>query len=195
VLLGPHRNELRSAAPRCSPGLVKSDELVLRTILDPDHIEPSGHLKPVAIPLADLQYRGWSVDRRRFTSLRQIRLFHQQWKSRNPSIDRFHVMQIRVREIRLNPETANQEFVVIDTASCGKPCHASVLLPTPQNKSAARQLRDELLKRMPPYVETRNAFESQHKWGFLLGLLLQSLVFLASLRLARTWKCLFFVRR
>lgn len=198
MLLGPHRSETKSAAPRYSPGLVQRDEIILRTVLDPDHVDPkNGNLSFAAVSLDDIQYRGWSVDRKKYTSLRRLRLYHQEKKRNKPGIKRFYVLPVRVSDIRFNPETGDQDFVVIDDALCGKPCHAAVLSSATGNqpKSKLKQFRGELLKRLPQYVGTLQIFESGEKYGYLLGMAKQSAVFLGSLRHLRTWRCLFFFGR
>jgi hypothetical protein len=177
VLLGTHRDEHKSAAPRHSPGLVRSDELVLRTILDPDHIEPGGGLKSAAISLDDLRFRGWSVDRKRYTSLRQLRLFHSRWAARKPQVRQFLVIPVLVSEIRID-RNGLQDFVVTDAAQCSKPCHANVLSSVPKLKdSEVRKLRDELIKRLPRYVKAEDVFGESDRYGYLRGMLAQSVVF------------------
>jgi hypothetical protein len=199
VILGPHRSESKTSAPRYSPGLVQSDELVLRTILDPDHLEAGGQLKLAAISLEDIQFRGWSVDRKKFTSLRQLKIFHQDWKNRKPQIDRFYVLPVSANAIRLNPDGGYQEFLVTDAALCFKPGHAAVFAakagPQPPSKSRLRQLRNELLEKLPPYVDAGQVFEPLEKFGYVWGMFRQSAVFLASLRRFRGWRCLFFSAR
>lgn len=195
MLLGPHRSESKSAATQYSPGLVQSDEVVLRTVLDPDHLDEGGHLKSAAISLEDIQFRGWSVDRKKFTSLRQVKLFHRDWKRRRPQIDRFYVLPVRASVIRFNPESRHQDFVVTDAALCWKPCHAMIFAAKagePSSKSRLRQLRNELLEKLPPYVEPGQVFGSREKFGYFWGMLIQGVVFLASLRRFRSWRTLVF---
>jgi hypothetical protein len=197
VLLGPHRSEAKSAAPRYSPGLVQSNEYILRTILDPEHLRPDGSLKTVAMSLDDIRFRGWSVDRKRFTSVRQLRLFHRSWKERKPGIDRFYVVPVRVKQVRFNFENRDQDFVVTDAAICRKPCHAMVLRASAKaiSQSQLRQFRDDFLRKLPKYVEVGQAYETGEKYGYLLGMARQAVSFLTSFRHFRTWRCLFFSRR
>lgn len=177
----PHRNEGKSAAPWFSPGLVSSDETVLRTVLDPDHLEPDGKLKLAAIALQDIRSRGWSVDRQKFTSLRQVRLFHFAWRKRNPNVRKFYVLSIPVSEIRRRiPQNGVQDFVVIDAALWRKPAHAVVLLSSAQTQGAARKFRNDLLKRLPPYVDITEAFDAIDKYGYLRGMLRQFVAILVS---------------
>lgn len=199
MLLGPHRSESKSAASRYSPGLVESTEIVLRTILDPDHLE-GGTLKQAAISLDDIRFRGWSVDRKKYSALRQLNSFHLKWKEerralQKPQINKFYVLPILVSEIRLSPENKCQEFVVTDSALCGKPGHASVLLSTPHAQSSARKIRDRFLDRLPKYVDVENVFNPEDKSGYIWGMLSQSVVFLGCLRRFRNWRCFFFLGR
>lgn len=180
MLLGTHRSELRSAAPLFSPGLVRSNELILRTILDPDHLEPGGGLRSAAISLDDLRSRGWSVDRKKYTSLRQLKLFHSRWAKRRPQIEQFLVIPILVSTLRLTRD-GHQDFVVTDTATCKKPFHASVLVSSPKLKeSEARKLRDDLLKRLPRYSKVERVFGFKDRLGFIRGMGKQVLVLLVA---------------
>jgi len=154
---------------------------VLRTVLDPDHLEADGKLASAAISLHDIRFRGWSLDRKYFTSLWRIRLSHSGWKSKKRSIRKFYVLPIRVGEIRHPDETTGQqEFVVTDTAVWLNPAHAAVLLSVPRGESAARRFRNNLLRKLPPYVELKEAFESTDKRGYLRGMLSQFAAILVS---------------
>lgn len=170
-----HRDENRSAAPWFSPGLVRDDEVVVRTVLDPDHFK-GNKLASVAIPLKDIQSRGWSVDRKSFTSSWYIRFSHWQWQRRRlregrEEIKRFYVLPIPVRLLRdLDPHTGNQEFVVTDAALCMNPAHAHVLLARELGDAIARGLRTNLLQRLPPYVDVSNAFGPADRGGLLRGM-------------------------
>jgi hypothetical protein len=156
-------------------------------------------LKSAAIPLEDIQYRGWSVDRKKFTSLRQLQLFHRAWKKRKPNIDRFYVLPVYASRIRFNSVSGNQDFVVTDAALCRKPCHAAVLAAKAgeqvSSKSRLRQSRNELLEKLPPYVEASQVFEPREQFAYFWGMLIQSAVFVASLRRFRGWRFLFFSGR
>ena len=169
----PHRDENRSASPWFSPGLVHSDEIVLRTVLDPDHLKSDGGLKSAAIPLDDIQLRGWSLERRNFSSIRQVRLFHAAWQRRKPHLA-FHVVPVIAKSIRkLASGHGSQTFVVTDTATFCKPAHAQVLLSKPQTPSLARKFRNELIHVLPPHVDVTEAFKSCGKWGYVRGMFAQ----------------------
>jgi hypothetical protein len=166
------RNENVSAAPWFSPGLVTSEEVILRTVLDPDHLQSNGKLADAAISLEDIRVRGWSVDRKKFTSPWTISLFHSRWKSRKPAINNFYVLPILVRDLRIQDDkTGIQEFVVVDAALCFRPSHAAVLFRRPQAPSAARKFRTDLIQRLPRYVDVSLAFDSDDRYGFTRGMI------------------------
>jgi hypothetical protein len=170
----PHRDERKSAAPWFSPGLVRADEVVLRTILDPDHLGPDGKLASAAIALGDIRFRGWSVDRKHFTGRWRVRLSHSGWKKRKPNLLRIHVLPVPVGQFRRpDPTTGNADFVVTDTAMWLNPAHADVLLSGPQSEGAARGFRNKLLETLPPYVDLTAAFDSTGDYGYLRGMLRQ----------------------
>ncbi len=176
----PHRDERKSAATWLSPGLVHSDEIVLRTILDPDHLK-DGKLASAAISLEDIRFRGWSVDRRHFTSSWRVRLSHSGWKRKRPSIRKFYVLPVPVSEFRQpNPTNGHQDFVVTDTAVWLNPAHAAVLLSGPRGEGAARGFRTQLLRKLPPYVDIGVAFAPTDNRGYLRGMLRQFAAILVS---------------
>jgi hypothetical protein len=167
----PHLDENTSAAPRFSPGVVRADELVIRTVLDPSHLEPDGRLKPAAIALQDLQTRGWSVARRSFTSARRVRAAHSRWQERDPSIKRCYVMPIKVLDLRrVDPFSGQQNLIVLDTAAWLSPDHASVLLSARMSQSVARSIRDQLIQTLPPYTDLEKAFGPGADFGFARGM-------------------------
>jgi hypothetical protein len=175
------RDEKKSASPWFSPGLVTSEEIILRTVLDPDHLKQDGKLADAAISLEDIRIRGWSVDRKRFTSPWAIELFHSRWKKRKPAINRFYVLPILVRDLRFrNHATGMQEFVAVDAALWLKPSHAAVLLARPQAQSAARKLRSDLIQILPRYVDVSRAFDRRERYGYARGLIhhLRALLFM-----------------
>ena len=174
------RDEKKSASPWFSPGLVSSEEIILRTVLDPDHLKKDGKLADAAISLEDIRVRGWSVDRKRFTSPWAIKLFHSRWKRKKPAISKFYVLPILVRDLRYRDETTGiQEFVAVDAALWFKPSHAAVLLSRLQPPSAARKLRTDLIQKLPRYVDVSRAFNSGDRCGYTRGLIwhLRTLLF------------------
>jgi hypothetical protein len=60
-------DESTTAAPGISPGIVADNEILLREVLNPDHVV-NGELQSAAIPLKDLNGRGFSVHRRKYVT-------------------------------------------------------------------------------------------------------------------------------
>ena len=163
-------DENDSAAPKFSPGLVTSDEILLRTIIDPDHLGPNGTLSVAAVALEDIRQRGWSVNRKKFTSLRRLRYIHSEKKAKKTTIIRFFVLPVAVSYFRKpGPVTGKQDFVVIDDASWENPAHASVLLASACSPGQARQFRNHLLQNLPKYVDVETVFSPRDKPGHCLG--------------------------
>lgn len=168
------RGETSSAAPWISPGLVKDDEIVLRTIFDPHHLE-NGKLTKAAIATADLETRGWSVDRKRFTSLWRLRLEHWRWRRRysqkNPALEKCYILPIPVSAIRGLRDAGRQVISVTDFALCSNPAHAALITSVAiTKKSEARKVRTMLMAALPPFVEAKAAFGPQDRWGFSRGI-------------------------
>ena len=67
----PHLDESTTAAPGVSPGIVADNEILLREVLNPDHVV-NGELLSSAIPLKDLKGRGFSVHRREYVTQRFV---------------------------------------------------------------------------------------------------------------------------
>ena len=168
--LAPHRDESSSAAPWYSPGPVHSDEKIIRTVYDPEHLELDGKLKAAAVSLDDIQSKGWSVDREKFTSLRRVKRLQSKWQKQNPN-RAFRVVSVGVGKIRqVGSANGESEFVVTDTALRWRPSHATVLLSTPQKPSQARKFRNDLIAALPPHTDTADAFKDVGRWGYVRGL-------------------------
>lgn len=67
-----HRDESTTAAPGISPGVVTDDEILLRELFEPYHIE-NGEISPRAVSLSDLQEKGFSVHRKAFAKKGDLR--------------------------------------------------------------------------------------------------------------------------
>ena len=167
----PHRDERTSASPWFSPGLVRDDEIILRTILDPHHVE-NNTLSPAAIALADLRERGWSVDRKTFTSAWRIRLDHKRWGKRKSDLRKCWVVPAAVGDVRKLIADDQKLFVITDHASPLNPAHGSLLLATKSSQGAARKARDILLRALPSYISLEHCFTPQEKYGWWRGVLL-----------------------
>ena len=165
-----HRDETSSASRWISPGLVHNDETVLRTVLDPHHLN-GGVLAPAAISLADLQRRGWSIDRRLYTSPWRIKLFHWRWQKRRPDIHRCQVIPVLAARIRRCNADGNQIFAITDTAMCNNPAHAAVLATTQLTDGQARKARKLLLDMLPAHIDVAKTFGRKDTWGWSRGML------------------------
>lgn len=98
----PHLDEQTSAAPDISPGIVRDNEIVLRELLSPDHIE-EGMITPAAVELKGLQQTGASVHRAQHAVAEEVRASIQSRldarKRQDPS---------RPYEARISAPTAGQ---------------------------------------------------------------------------------------
>lgn len=171
----PHRDEQTSAVPHLSPGPVRSHEFVLRTVLDPNHLDSNGKLAN-AISLDDIRTRGWSVDRTKYSSLWNIKRFHRSLLERKPDICGLFVLRVSVLDLRslIDSKSNNQAFVVVDTAQLWRPGHADVLAFDSNTKeSAARALRTALLQSLPDPIDAARGFHSTDRYGYARGLLKQ----------------------
>ena len=148
----PHLDEQTSAVPGISPGIVQDNEIVLRELFSPEHIQ-EGVITPAALKLTELQWSGASVHRAKHAVAKEVRASVQRRldarESRDPS--RSYEARIsaptagQIRGIRIE-KTGEQIFVVIDTAELGNPSHASIYRRNPEmRKSQLRKLRTDLL--------------------------------------------------
>ena len=165
----PHRDERSSASRWFSPGLVQDNEVVLRTIFDPHHLE-GGVLAPAAVALSDLRFRGWSVDRKKFTSLWKLKLSHRGWIKKKRDLDRCLVIPVDVRSVRSFSENQIQTFSVTDFALASNPAHAAILLSTKSGEGAARKARSTLMNCLPAHVEASKVFSRNDRWGWSRGI-------------------------
>lgn len=187
-----HRDETRSASPWLTPGLVASREVIIRTILDPDHLGPDGKLAAAAIALEDIRFRGWSVDRKLYTSPWRIKLSHSRWRRKKPHLRDIYALPVAAKDLRQpDPATGRPAFVVIDAALWLNPAHATVLLAEQLGQGAARGLRNKLVQQLPPYVDVKEVFASGSKFGFSRGMFRQVASIVVSLC---SYPCRFFAR-
>ncbi len=175
-----HRDEKSSASRWFSPDLVRDEEIVLRTIFDPHHVE-SGTLSIAAVSLSDLRSRGWSVDRKKYTSLWKLKLNQLRWHHRKPDLHRCYVIPINVGTLRDYKTDNNQIFSIIDLAFCLNPAHAAILLSVKGGDGAARKARDTLMAGLPAYIDVSKAFSNEDRWGWSRGMFLQVIAILRAL--------------
>ena len=152
----PHLDETVSASPDISPGLVQDDETLIRALFDPDHIK-DGEVVPAAIPIKDLLQRGFSVQRRNFTTQELLEKLIDKYLSKpsGGTKRKFEgVAPLETREIRALTDDEKRLFVVIDKALECNPGHASIYLAeTKVADSIARQHREKLM----PFLNHRTS--------------------------------------
>ena len=145
----PHLDERVSASPDISPGLVQDDETLIRALFDPDHVK-NGKIIPAAIPIKDLLQRGFSVQRRNFTTQELLEKLIDKYLSRESDGKKRKfegVAPLKTRDIRVITEDEKKLFVVIDKALECNPGHASIYLA--ENKVADSKAREYRQKLMP----------------------------------------------
>jgi hypothetical protein len=118
-----------------------------------------------------LKKRGWSVDRKRFTSEWKIRLHHSRWRARKPEIQKCFVIEADVGSIRGCVNSEKALFVVTDAALFTNPAHASVLLAENCTDSVARRARLQLMQALPKHIDVQEAFASVDGLGWVRGLI------------------------
>ena len=157
----PHLDETVSAAPGVSRGVVLDDEQLLRSLFNPDHIK-DGVLQVAAIPLRDLQERGFSVNRLSHVTPEFITDGINRLLARRPGGESRYsegVARFSAGAVRSIQDDGSQVFVVIDTASPDNVGHASIYLSdvsTPQ--SQARRMREQLLPVLQQRMSVAEAF-------------------------------------
>ena len=152
----PHLDETVTASPDISPGLVQDDERVIRALFNPDHIK-EGQIVSSAIPIRDLLKRGFSVQRRNFTTQEILEKIIDRYLSRESGTSKRKfegVAPLETREVRGLIEDDKRVFVVIDTALECNPGHASIYLSdTTVPDSKAREYRKLLM----PFLNYRTS--------------------------------------
>ena len=157
----PVLDETKSANPDFSPGPVSHGEALIRAIFKPDHVAQD-ELQPAAIPIQDLQKRGFSVHRiahvtPTFVTNEINRMLER--KSGGEQREFQGVARFTTRAVRSIRDQETQVFVVIDTAYSYNPGHASIYLSDLQLKeSQARRMRNRLLPLLNDRITVSEAF-------------------------------------
>lgn len=139
-----------------SPGVVKNEEVLLRTVFHPEHVL-DGKVIETAISLTDLKSSGFSVDRfeyadRIILQKRIERLINNSPQLRHSGlIANFECFSVR----EFSDELDERAFIVIDTAEKENTAHASIYSAKERGKSALRKLRALLL----PFLQERSSLE------------------------------------
>ena len=128
-----HPDERDIAVLGLLPGVVENEEVLLREMYSPHHVE-NGKVKPSAITLDELKGSGASVHRKRYTSRAfletaiQDRLSRvrsgKSWTSEGVAV--FTAEEVRELPRQNTQGEDEQAFVVKDTASPERPGHASI---------------------------------------------------------------------
>lgn len=161
TLQPPHLDETVSAAPDLSPGLVLDDEQLLRSLFNPDHVK-DGILQVAAIPLRDLQARGFSVNRLSHVTPEFVHDGINRLLARRPGgAPRYSegVAKFSAEAVRGILADGRQVFVVIDTALPDNVGHASIYLyDVSMPQSQARRMREQLLPLLQQRISVTEAF-------------------------------------
>lgn len=157
----PHLDEVVSASPDVSPGVVLNDEQLLRALFNPDHIK-NGALQVAAIPLRDLQARGFSVYRLSHVTPELISDGINRLLARRPGGEPRNsegVAKFSAGTVRSIQVDDRQVFVVIDTALPDNVGHASIYLSdVSMPQSQARRMREQLLPLLQQRMSVAEAF-------------------------------------
>lgn len=157
----PHLDETVSAAPDLSPGIVLDDEQLLRSLFNPDHIK-NGILQVAAIPLRDLQARGFSVNRLSHATPEFVGDGINRLLARRPGGEPRYsegVARFSAGAVRGIQADGRQVFVVIDTALPDNVGHASIYLSDiAMPQSQARRMREQLLPLLQQRMSVAEAF-------------------------------------
>ena len=157
----PHLDETVSAAPGVSPGVVLDDEQLLRSLFNPDHIK-YGVLQVAAIPLQDLQARGFSVNRLSHVTPELIYDAINRLLARRPGGEPRYsegVARFSAGAVRSIQDGESQVFVVIDTASPDNVGHAFIYLSdVSMPQSQARRMREQFLPLLQQRMSIAEAF-------------------------------------
>jgi hypothetical protein len=129
-----------------SPGVVRDEETLLRVVFHPEHIK-DGQVIETAIPLEDLQSRGFSVDRYGYAQRTVLQTIIDRQMARRPDVREEGTLAVflcrGVRQLRDVQET--RAFLVIDTACPTHVSHASIYAAQHGTRSYLRKLRSILL--------------------------------------------------
>lgn len=158
----PHRDEHQSAKPGLSPGVVRNDEQLLRSLFDPDHIE-KGVLLERAISLEDLSCRGFSTHRMHYTNRETVersnrKILRGRFDGNNRTLAGTATLQ--VNQVRALQFECQQAFVVIDTALIFNRWHSSIYAKDkPFSKGRLRGLRRLLMPLIQSGMSAEDPFD------------------------------------
>ncbi len=134
-----------------SPGVVQDEEMVVRTIFNPAHIDPDGHLSPSYFR-ATMGRKGLSIDRLLYINEEQ--LIKQKRDTTGFSGDLYFV-KTSVRELRqVRDSDGTRLFAIYDTATVDNHAHAEVCM----NLYFEKGTRSRLQKNMNIVLKLRQIF-------------------------------------
>jgi len=144
------RSEERRSQSACSPGVVGDDEFLLRLGYAPEHFL-NGEVGVSAISSADLNERGFSVDREKFALENVIRERSLQQMEKSPGKrEQTFLSRFRTGDLRKEAtEDGSRAFVILDTAEPDNRAHASVLSARMRSPSEIKELKLLLI----PYLQ------------------------------------------
>lgn len=144
-----------------APGCVSSEEILLRIIFSPDHIDINGNLKPEAIPSQDLKERGFSVQRKLFVSKKRIYENIDHFVSRKESRFCKGISPIKCEVVRsIEDNQLNKVFNVIDDALTENDhAHAKIMFKNSYGRSMIKSLRKKLLDEFSVILEVKHVVD------------------------------------
>ncbi|NQU60826.1 MAG: hypothetical protein HQ512_06820 [Rhodospirillales bacterium] len=120
----------QSSQSKFSPGIVKNDEIVVRTLFEPEHVDEDGNLSAKSLTLKELQNTGASVDRldkqhgTKFNILERAHIRIAGKKNRNWVL----LSKVSASNIRQFLDESEQPvFCILDTALKENCAHADIL--------------------------------------------------------------------
>ena len=152
----------KNSATAFSPGLVDSEEFLIREVCDPDHVDEEGSLVEAAISIKDLREQGFSVHRLQYTTVAFIKQAIQQRcaKPRQNGPWKEWAAVLKVADVRSIRHENEQALVVIDTARADHAGHASIYAAAPEKgKSHTRKMRKLLLPFLRLCLSVDEAFQ------------------------------------
>ncbi|MEG9303239.1 hypothetical protein [Psychrobacter celer] len=152
-----HKYTIEDEKKMCSkysPGIVLNSEELYRITLHPDHISSEGEVLPAAISTDDLERRGFSVERERYSDNDIICGIADKQVQSKESREHAELAKLGCGEIRnlSYEQTGNRSFLVIDDALENNIAHASIYSAMQTSKkSILRKLRNQL----SPFLNNR----------------------------------------
>lgn len=144
-----------------SPGVVQDAEILYRVTLHPEHVDKDGKVLPAAISSEDLKSRGFSVERKSYCNVDNIKNLIDKQIKNSPEKRKFAEIAYfgcgLVRQFYFSADSSIRSFVVIDQALVDNNAHASIYSAIPDaTKSHIKKVKQQLL----PLLETRYSIDN-----------------------------------